>query len=190
MSANIARAIKVDGLVGDPPQSACGLVAKRLAERDDARRLRELFEGAALVPVPRSSLHREGSPWPGMSLCEAMRALGLGDVVIRLLERRSPVRKAATASRGARPTADDHRGSLSVASLVVVGRPILLVDDVVTTGAQLFGAAEAIREASPGAVVMGFAAVRTRSDGDVDALIEPVVGTIRMRGDGRTHRDP
>lgn len=190
-SANVARAIKVDGLVGEPPKSACALVAKRLAEHAEARLLRVMFEGAVLVPVPRSSLHHEGSPWPGRSLCEAMHASGLGAAVVELLERRSPVRKAATAGRGMRPNADDHRRSLAVVlAVAVAGRRIVLVDDVVTTGAQLFGAAMAVREALPGADVVGFAAVRTMSAGEVDELLAPVVGTIELFDDHRTHREP
>jgi orotate phosphoribosyltransferase len=120
-----------------------------------------------------------------------MHARGLGVSVVELLERRVAVRKAATAGRGMRPVADVHRSSLAVVRAVAIaGRRIVLVDDVVTTGAQLFGAAMAVWDALPGADVVGFAAVRTLSSEEVDDLLAPVVGTIELVGELRTHREP
>jgi len=63
------------------------------------------------------------------------------------------------------------------------GDAALLVDDIVTKGSTLVGAASRLQEAFPGLGVRGFALVRTRGlIEEVEALVEPCVGTIRFDG--------
>ncbi|MDA4132801.1 MAG: phosphoribosyltransferase, partial [Thaumarchaeota archaeon] len=59
---------------------------------------------------------------------------------------------------------------------------LLLVDDIVTRGATLLGAANRLAEAFPDARIRGFAAMRTVSNPSdfVDAY-QPCTGTIRYR---------
>lgn len=59
---------------------------------------------------------------------------------------------------------------------------ILLVDDIVTRGATLLGAANRLAEAFPAARIRAFAAMRTISDpSEFIATYEPRSGTIEHR---------
>lgn len=65
-----------------------------------------------------------------------------------------------------------------------------LVDDVVTKGSTLLAAASRLKETYPQAKVTAFALVRTLGFVDnIDAIVEPVVGTIALRDD-EPLRDP
>ena len=66
---------------------------------------------------------------------------------------------------------------------------IVLVDDVVTRGATILGAAWVLRDSMPLATLRAFAAVRTMSKQEVLAIVEPVVGRIHLSG-GRPKREP
>ena len=66
----------------------------------------------------------------------------------------------------------------------------MLVDDVVTRGATLIGAASRLVEVFPHARVRAFAILRTVSNTDQLAqIVDPVVGRITLR-DGETYREP
>lgn len=69
---------------------------------------------------------------------------------------------------------------------------IVLVDDIVTRGATLLGAANRLAEAFPLARIRGFAAMRTISDSsEFERLYHPVQGIIRYReATGDTLRRP
>ncbi|MBK8596373.1 MAG: hypothetical protein IPN83_12500 [Holophagales bacterium] len=59
------------------------------------------------------------------------------------------------------------------------------MDDVVTKGAAIMGAAEAISTAMPACEITAFALVRTMGFvSDIDRLVDPCVGTIRFIGTG------
>jgi len=68
---------------------------------------------------------------------------------------------------------------------MVADREVLcLVDDVVTKGATLLGAASRLQETYPQAKVFAFALVRTLGFvDDIERIVEPAVGTISLRGD-------
>jgi predicted amidophosphoribosyltransferase len=61
--------------------------------------------------------------------------------VLECLERTHAVAKAATSKPSERPKARAHFDSLAVAEPLALPNQVTLVDDVVTRGAQLFGAA-------------------------------------------------
>jgi len=68
---------------------------------------------------------------------------------------------------------------------------ILIVDDIVTRGATLLGAANRLRESYPGVPIKAFAAIRTVSTpSDFRDLIQPLRWTITLRPDGSTLRRP
>jgi len=67
---------------------------------------------------------------------------------------------------------------------------LCLVDDVITKGATLLGAANRLQETFPQANVSAFALVRTLGFvDDVQRIVEPAVGTITLRG-GEAVREP
>lgn len=78
------------------------------------------------------------------------------------------------------------QGSLNSAS------DIVLIDDIVTRGATLLGAANRLHDVFPAARIRAFAAMRTSSDpSEFRALYEPCVGTITYREEqGDTMRRP
>jgi predicted amidophosphoribosyltransferase len=96
------------------------------------------------------------------------------------LVRRVAVTKSATAG-GARPDARAHFESLDVAGLALSApRRILIVDDVVTSGATLLACASRVQDAHPGAQVLAFGLIRAMSRVEVDEIPAPCVGTITL----------
>jgi adenine/guanine phosphoribosyltransferase-like PRPP-binding protein len=68
---------------------------------------------------------------------------------------------------------------------------ILIVDDIVTRGATLLGAANRLCESYPDVPIRAFAAMRTVSNPSIfRALNEPLVWTITLQPDGSTLRRP
>jgi predicted amidophosphoribosyltransferase len=147
-----------------------------------------------LVPVPRSAPQpiRGGGPvlWVPRRICEALVAAGLGAAVVPCVERVTAVQKSATAGRGARPNIAQHIESMRV-QLASAGDRITLVDDVVTRGATLFGAASLVAGTFPSADVRAFSLIRTLGlQADVDRVIDPAVGTITRNRWGEAERVP
>ncbi len=164
-----------------------------------ARRIREtplefkgefLGAGSALVPVPRSALLVRGALWPAAEIAEALAREGFGSGVVRCLVRRHAVTKAATATRETRPTARDHFDSLAVVEPLSLPAKVTLIDDVVTRGAQLWGAACRIWKARADVEVVGFAVIRTISGRtEFERILAPCVGRIWLER-GRCIRRP
>ena len=66
---------------------------------------------------------------------------------------------------------------------------IILVDDVVTSGATILGVASRLAERFPGVEIKAFAAVRTISDpAKFVNLVRPARGSIMLRGEYTTRR--
>ena len=135
--------------------------------------------------------------WPDLLLCmdararASARAFGLLNSVNSYLERTEPIPKAATSLSTERPTALQNYETLGVRKALEPPAELLLVDDVVTAGATLLGSASRLREAYSDIPIRGFAAARTVSvAARFRKTVEPVVGTIVLRSDGRTQRDP
>jgi orotate phosphoribosyltransferase len=81
--------------------------------------------------------------------------------------------------------------TLSVRKDLDIPEEFVLVDDVVTAGATLLGAANKLSEAYPGVNIRGFAAARTITDATrFRRTVDPVHGTITLRPNGRTQREP
>lgn len=89
------------------------------------------------------------------------------------------MRKAATSLSTHRPKARLHLDSLAVVAPLSLPGRVTLVDDVVTRGAQLFGAAWKLWTARPDLDVLAFAVVRTVSNADeFVGIADPRVGNI------------
>lgn len=143
----------------------------------------------ALVPMPSSSLRREGTLWVPQRICEACLTSGLCREVLPCLRRTEAIPKSAGSK--SRPTPDDHYRSLTVDALNLLNRPeeITLVDDVVTRGSSFIGAVARLQQFFPEATIRCFALIRTRSHREVETIRNPVEGMITYV-DGRLDREP
>ena len=150
-----------------------------------------LGPSVTLVPVPRSSLPTKDGLWVPERFAAELVKCGLGKRVAPLLERTEPIPKAATSISTERPTALMNYRTLRVKRELDDPERIALIDDVVTAGATMLGSANRLIEAYPNVPVHGFAAARTLTGvTDFRSTIDPVVGTIILRPNGRTHRSP
>ncbi|MFV8754776.1 hypothetical protein ACNOYE_29875 [Nannocystaceae bacterium ST9] len=177
------RAVKGNRIIRAVGESAAAFVSRRIRELEPKELVPEfLAKGlGALVPIPRSGLQKPGALWPGLEIATALQHEGLGRVATCLL-RRSAVSKAAT-SPGNRPKAKDHFDSLDLDRIELPSR-ITLVDDIVTRGAQMFGAAWRIWAERPDVEILGFAVIRTISTPErFESVLAPCVGRIEWRND-------
>lgn len=162
-------------------------VVRRLREESAARGVQldeYLGAGVVLVPVPRSAPRRGDALWPALELCGALRDVGFGGSVQRLVERVRAVPKSSLIPRAAdRPSPAEHAASLRAVGLMPHAASVTLVDDVVTRGATLLGCAAVVRAACPGATVRAFAFLRNVDD--LDDHHAPHVGTITLVGQNR-----
>lgn len=171
-------------------ETAAGLVARRLRERQESFVMEFLDARTSLVPMPRSGLLRPGNLWPSLEIASSLQQEGLGARVVACLRRKQPVPKAATSTPAERPTARAHFESLGLDEPLSLPPKVTLVDDVVTTGAQLFGAAWKIWSVRPDIEVRAFAVIRTISTpSDFSSLAAACIGRIEWR-DERCRRRP
>ncbi len=143
-----------------------------------------------LVPTPNSSLNKLDTLWVPQHLATALVKKGLGGKVVECLNRATPLQKSATSSAENRPKAVEHYDSMEVIKTLHEPKEILLVDDVVTRGATLLGAANKLTDAFPNARIRAFAAMRTiSSESNFVEINDPCMGTIALHGD-KTFRNP
>ena len=136
-------------------------VAQTLKESRATLPFGRLFDSKpVLVPVTSSSLKNPDSLWVPFRIASAMQSRGLGSSVSVCLVRKCPVQRAATSISGKRPKAIEHYESQEVQKLIADPESILLVDDVVTSGATLVGSALRLAEAYPKTRIFGFAAMK------------------------------
>ncbi len=178
-------AIKSDEYVEEPPIPASEWIAKIVKGNLGKLPFASFFQNdPILVPVPGSSLTLEDSLWVPNRIATAMVREGLGKGVVAFLVRKSPVRKSAYSKASERPKVTDHFNSMDVQTVISQPPPreIVLVEDIITRGATLLGAANRLVEVLPSATIRGFAAVRTISNAtDFEAMSRPVMGTVQHR---------
>lgn len=192
-SRNLVLSLKDGRAIGDPPLTVAARIALHLKSVPASFRPLSGFlrTTTTLVPVPRSTLLSKGALWVPEQLSQELVKAGLCKEVARLLDRTEPIPKAATSVSTERPTAQRNYETLRVQRPLESPTELLLVDDVVTAGATLLGSASRLREAFPDVPVRGFAAARTISvPSRFQRTIDPVVGTILLKANGRTQRDP
>jgi predicted amidophosphoribosyltransferase len=166
-------------------------VARRLAVHAPPFIATFLGPKAVLVPVPRSGLPQRGMLWPALELARALLARGFGASIVDCLRRVHPVPKAAIAAPRDRPRAQTHCDSLSVSDPMTIPAEVTLVDDVITRGAQMMGAAQAIWAVRADVIVRGFAVIRTISrPEDFKSIASPCSGQIDVRRSGDCFRSP
>lgn len=147
-------------------------------------------ERYTLVPVPRRSLHKQDVLWVPLNLALHMKELKLGRSTAQLAKRVKTIPSASKSLPGQRPTAIKHYETVKIEEPIQEISDIILVDDVVTTGATILGVASKLAERFPNSTIKAFAAVRTISNAaEFTSLGEPVKGTITLH-DTRTIRRP
>ena len=188
-SQTLMRQLKGNRMLRD--ESAAAFVSRRLREMSPPAAVAVLGSDVALVPVPRSSLQKAGALWPALEIAQALHAQGFGSRVLRCLHRHTAVGKAATASPKDRPRARIHFDSLEVVAPMDLPASVTLVDDVITRGAQMLGAAWRIWAARPDVVVRGFAVIRTISrPEEFSAIAAPCAGRVTLGRDEDCYRVP
>ena len=184
---NVMFAIKSDSFLEQPRQEPIAMsqwIAMAVRQQMSTLPFVSLFQpDTVLVPVPSSSLMQPGTLWVPDRIATALVKTGVGREVVRYLNRSRPLRKAAFSDPSERPTPEEQYETLAVQRRVSESPPsqITLVDDIVTRGATLMGAANRLAEVFPGTRISGFAAMRTISPSDFTTVYDPQAGTIRFR---------
>jgi predicted amidophosphoribosyltransferase len=192
-SRTAMKALKEDQFVPRPSEHAAlmsDMVADNIAKNIATLPFANYFTtNTILVPIPSSTLMRPGSLWVPQRLANALVKRSLGKEVVYCLERVTPLQKAATSSAPNRPKAIDHYNSIKVQKPLVEPEEILLVDDVITRGSTLLGAASKLAEVFPKAKILAFAAMRTTSPPDrfLD-IYDPRTGLITLSNDNTFRR--
>jgi len=127
-----------------------------------------------MVPVPRSRRLTVREAWPSRGIALGLVEAGLAGGVAFALERARPVWRSSWVDARFRVSPSEHASSLAVVRTGVDLRTVTLVDDVVTRGSQLLGAASALRRVYPHVTVRAFALARTI--GYRDAKVESGFG--------------
>lgn len=96
-----------------------------------------------------------------------------------ILQRTRQIEKA---SRGGPRDANLHLDTLRVvAAAPPQAEPVVLVDDVITSGAQMVGAARRLRATFPGLTrILGFALIRTAGEAEFGRIRDPVRRMARV----------
>lgn len=166
-------------------------VAQSVKEKRGNLPFSHLFDSnSILVPTPSSALKKPDSLWVPNRIALALKR-ELGCEVAECLVRVKPLPKSATSAASSRSTAAQHFESLEVQEIIAQPKSILLIDDVVTRGATLFGAANRLAESYPDAQIAAFAALRTISNpAEFKSVNDPVKGFITLQSNGGTLRRP
>ncbi len=180
----VMKIIKEDSFLENPQIPMSEWIAREVQKRKADLPFASFFqENTILVPVPSSSLMQPNSLWVPHNIATALVKRGMGKEVVALLARKTPVRKAAWSKPSERPKVKEHIASMIVQQQISVPPDqILLVDDIITRGATLLGAANRLADALPSARIRAFAAMATISDSsDFESLFKPLLGTVQYR---------
>jgi len=166
-------------------------VVETVKQKLDSLPFSHLLDGKpVLVPTPSSSLKKPDSLDVPSRIAVALKKK-FGNEVAECLVRVKPLEKSATSVAPNRSTAAQHFDSLQVQEILTEPESILLVDDVVTRGATLLGAANRLAESYPDAKVAAFVALRAVSNpSDFKGVRESVCGFITLQSNGGTLRRP
>lgn len=167
-------------------------VAQTIKQKKDELPFGSFFQPTMiLVPTPKSTLMRPDTLWVPDRLARALVNIGLGSEVAQCLKRIKPVPKATLSEPSERPTAIQHYESMSIQGSLSQPDEIVLIDDIVTRGATLLGAANRLADAFPGTLIRAFAAMRTISNpAEFESWVRPCTGIIELRESGDTLRRP
>lgn len=142
------------------------------------------------VPVPGHAPLYRGAIDNTTRIAEALQRLGLVHEVLTVLTRARAVKKSAFATPADRPRVATHFESLAVEETLARPTRLLLIDDFITRGATLLGAASRVQVAYPESEIRGFALVRSVTDEDITSISAPVVGVVTLNEAGESTRRP
>ena len=191
-SKNVMLALKGDRFVGNPPILMSQWIAQTIRNQGNSLPFFSFFQPDTIfIPTPKSSLMQPDTLWVPERIATALIRVGIGKEVAPCLVRIKPVPKSASSPSGERPTPAIHYASLAVQGRLSEPKDIVLVDDIITRGSTLLGAANRLAEIFPGTRIRAFAAMRTISNpDDFVKVTEPCIGTIELRTSGDTLRRP
>jgi phosphoribosylpyrophosphate synthetase len=181
----IMRTIKIDSFVEDPLVVMSEWISKTMERQRSELPFDSFFRtNTVLVPLPRSSLLQPDSLWVPERLASSLVRRGFGARVMPCLTRTKAVRKSATSPPWQRPTPSEHYESMAVQGNLESSQEIVLIDDIVTRGHTMIGAANRPLHAFPSPRILAFAAMRTISDWkDFSHIYDPKTGSIDYRQD-------
>lgn len=190
-SKDVTRMLKNNEMWRGTLLSAAEHIVWQMARKVESSPLRDFFRGKPiLVPMPSSSLQKPNSLWVPRCISSALVRNNLGTQVVECLSRVHAVSKSSRSLPRDRPRAINHYDSLGVET-VHEADEILIIDDVITRGANMMGAVNRLAAVFPSARIRGFAIMRTvsRSE-DFKAIEDPRTGFIRLEANGETFRRP
>ena len=163
----------------------------QMAKKMERLPLHDFFRNKpVMVPMPPSSLQKPGSLWVSRCIFSALVRNNLGIRAVECLKRIRAVPKSSYSLPAERPRAINHYDSLGVET-VHEADEILIIDDVITRGASMMGAANRLAAIFPDAKIRGFAIIRTVSRSEeFRAMEDPQIGSIILDANGETFRRP
>ena len=178
-SKNAHRSRVIMGKYKNADEEHITHLAKRIKEEGKV----VFFNGATLVPVPRSSLQKNDSVYPSKTIAEIFVKNGIGKNISVLLERFKAIGKSSSQYTAAeRNKVPDHLNSIKVTYALIDTPTIILVDDVLTLGRTSMACALLLKEAYPDKEIKIFCPFRTRSFEDKDILLEIKEGEMIWDG--------
>lgn len=191
-SKNVMLALKGDRFVDKPPILMSQWIAQTILNQRTNLQFFSFFQpDTILIPTPKSSLMRPDTLWVPERIATALVRIGLGKEVVSCVVRKKPVPKSASSLPSERPTPAVHYDSMIVQGRLSEPNEIVLVDDIVTRGSTLLGAANRLADIFPETHIRAFAAMRTISNPDeFNKVNDPCIGTIELRASGDTIRRP
>lgn len=141
----------------------------------------DFFEGACLVPVPRSSKDMDEALKPSKALCEALLHAGIGSSLQDILIRSKSLRQSSQFTSAVdRPSLDEHLSSIVVKPELIGNKLIIVVDDVITQGRTSFACAKHLAAIYPDKTIKIFAAVKSSKFDQHQSIIYPYYGIVEF----------
>jgi hypothetical protein len=184
--ARIKNDYFVTEIGGQKPILTSDFIAAQIKQDLDQLAFKHFFgQNVALVPIPSSSLITNDTLWVPDRLAQALQKSGLGTRQ-RLLNRTIPVNRSSKSAPKDRPSPNEHYNSLYAKKALEIPEQIVLVDDIITRGHTMMGAAWRIQEIYPDKPIFGFAAMRAvHNSVEFESWYHPVVGTVSYRPEER-----
>lgn len=165
--------------------------SQRIAELKEDPAFKGLFEeDTFLVPVPKHSVTDDNTFWVGKRLAEAMEQHKLGSCRA-LVKRIKKVNKSSSGPANKRPTPQEHYESMMCTSTLQNPSKIVLIEDVIVSGATALGAASRLKDTYPNAEIYVFAFIRYENNREkLTNLVDPTRGRITLQESGLAQRVP
>lgn len=191
-SKDVMYVLKRDGFISQPQTLMSEWIAQTIRQKMPELPFASFFQpNTILIPIPKSSLMQRNTLWVPERIATALVKIGVGKSATSCLVRAKPVRKSAFCTSAERPMALEHYETMSVQGSLSPPEEILLIDDIVTRGATLLGAANRLLDAFPQTRIRAFAAMRTISNpNEFEKVYFPCAGTIDLTDWGETFRSP